>query len=216
MTNQCVTNLLPDEPTTHDIFGSHGRVASAIAELVSSEPVGRTIAITGPWGSGKSSVLRIVKERLAEMADVFIFDAWAHEGDPLRRTFLERLIDFLTEGHPELELAQIMKDLLLRKKTQELTTTPLLTLEAKLAAVALLLVPVGLAIFSTAFGKPNVPWYLPKVGLALPLVPFVPLLLLIVAASVRAAVSAAGSGIRFVLLAFSLSSVQLQSGKEPR
>jgi hypothetical protein len=200
MTNQCVTNLLPDEPTTHDIFGSHGRVASAIAELVSSEPVGRTIAITGPWGSGKSSVLRIVKERLAEMADVFIFDAWAHEGDPLRRTFLERLIDFLTEGHPELELAQIKKDLLLRKKTQELTTTPLLTLEAKLAAVALLLVPVGLAIFSTAFGKPNVPWYLPKVGLALPLVPLVPLLLLIVAASVRAAVSAAGSGIRFVLL----------------
>jgi hypothetical protein len=199
MTNQCVTNLLPDEPTTHDIFGSHERVASAIAELVSSETVGRSIAVTGPWGSGKSSVLRIVKERLAETADVFIFDAWAHEGDPLRRTFLERLIDFLTEGHPEPELAQIKKDLLLRKKTQELTTTPVLTLEAKLAAAALLLVPVGLAIFSTAFGKPNVPWYLPNVGLALPLVPLVPLLLLIVAASVRAAASAAGSSIRFVL-----------------
>ena len=27
---------------------------------------------------------------------IFVFDAWAHEGDPLRRTFLEKLIAFLT------------------------------------------------------------------------------------------------------------------------
>jgi ABC-type transport system involved in cytochrome bd biosynthesis fused ATPase/permease subunit len=66
MCNQCVTHLLPDEPTTHDIFGSHERVASAIGELISSETAGKTIAVTGPWGSGKSSVLRMVRERLGD------------------------------------------------------------------------------------------------------------------------------------------------------
>jgi ABC-type transport system involved in cytochrome bd biosynthesis fused ATPase/permease subunit len=71
MSNQCVTHLLPDDPMTHDVFGSHQRVASAIAELVSSETVGRTMAITGPWGSGKSSVLRMVRERLASSTGVY-------------------------------------------------------------------------------------------------------------------------------------------------
>src|SRR5580700_2094501 len=190
MSGECVTNLLPDEPTTRDVFGSHERVASAIAQLISSETVGRTVAITGPWGSGKSSVLRMVRERLNQTSDVFIFDAWAHEGDPLRRTFLQRLIDFLVQDRPDQELAALSRDLVLRKKSLEVTTTPVLTWEAKLVALALILTPVGLAIFSAALGKPSAWWGWAVLGLALPLLPTAVLVVFFLAGVVRAATSA--------------------------
>ena len=52
------------------------------------------IALEGGWGSGKSTVTRLLKSKLESDNNnfVWIFDAWAHEGDPLRRTFLERLL----------------------------------------------------------------------------------------------------------------------------
>jgi hypothetical protein len=192
MSNQCATNLLPDEPTTRDVFGSHERVASAIAQLVSSETVGRAIAVTGPWGSGKSSVLRMVRERLTGAADVFVFDAWAHEGDPLRRTFLERLIDFLYRDEPDQEIEGLKRALLLRNTTQEITTTPVLSVEAKLIALGLLLVPVGLAIFSASFGKPEKTSYL-YFGIALVLLPLAILVLSMLGAGLLAICSSSVS-----------------------
>jgi len=193
MSNHCVTNLLPDDPTTQDVFGSHERVASAIADLITSGTAGKTVAVTGPWGSGKSSVLRMLRERLADAADIFIFDAWAHEGDPLRRTFLERLIDFLTTNHPDNELEQLKKNLRLRKNTREVTTTPVLTLEAMFLALALFFVPVGVAMLSASLGKSNPPGNLEYTGFALALLPLEILVLLIFAAGLRAIASAVAS-----------------------
>lgn len=92
--------LLRDEPTTQDHFRTRNRVATAVAELIATEKSGKAIALIGPWGSGKSSVLQMIQARLAAIADLFIFDAWTHDGDPLRRTFLESLIEFLWQGNP--------------------------------------------------------------------------------------------------------------------
>lgn len=96
----CRTILLPDSPAQTDAFGSHERLASAIAELISSDTGGKSIALTGSWGSGKSTVITLLKSKLEAYARVFVFDAWAHEGDPLRRAFLERLIDFTESWAP--------------------------------------------------------------------------------------------------------------------
>src|SRR5690606_22069420 len=50
------------------------------------------------WGSGKSCVVSMLKRRLEEThigrIGVYVFDAWSHEGDPLRRVFLEELTEF--------------------------------------------------------------------------------------------------------------------------
>src|SRR5215831_10234885 len=98
-------DVIDDRPVPHDEFGPHSRVAAAIARLVSGRPAkGRCIALTGPWGSGKSSVILQLKEELKHnrerrlpRVDLFLFDAWTYQGDPLRRCFLERLIEFAHE-----------------------------------------------------------------------------------------------------------------------
>ncbi len=88
--------FLPDSPVTKDgdSFGSHSRVADSIARVVESDNHGMTISLEGTWGSGKSSVIRMLEERWKDNEDmsVFTFDAWAHDGDSLRRSFLEELI----------------------------------------------------------------------------------------------------------------------------
>lgn len=152
-------HLLTDQPTTQDVFGTHNRVATAIAELIANEKPGRAIAVVGPWGSGKSSVVQMVQAHLVNVADVFIFDAWTHEGDPLRRTFLESLINWLWPKDVPGEIHSLRKEISLRKKTKEETTAPVLTWEARVLGVLLLAVPAGLAMFAAMVRvKQASPW----------------------------------------------------------
>jgi len=90
----CRTIILPDRPTREDAFESHTRVARSIARQVLESDGGKTIALTGGWGSGKSTVVELLEDELeGTNVRVFKFDAWKHEGDNLRRAFLTRLIE---------------------------------------------------------------------------------------------------------------------------
>jgi len=98
MNNSCLTRLLADTPSSSDEFGSHKQVAKAIAEMIVSEDGGKCIGLEGSWGSGKSTVIKLLEKELPSSTNrVVIIDAWAHEGDRLRRTVLERLIGSLRE-----------------------------------------------------------------------------------------------------------------------
>ena len=93
----CRTRLLSDEPAAEDTFGGpHERLATAIADIIRNEDGGKAIGLEGGWGAGKSTVVKLVTRRLEEGGAgntcVAVFDVWAHQGDPLRRTFLEKLI----------------------------------------------------------------------------------------------------------------------------
>ena len=84
----CRTILLDDSPKEKDEFGSHMPVAESITGLLKDEDEGgKSIGLEGGWGSGKSTVVRLVAEKFEQTnrADyrVFIFDTWAHQGDPL-------------------------------------------------------------------------------------------------------------------------------------
>ncbi|RLB33490.1 MAG: hypothetical protein DRH12_18340, partial [Deltaproteobacteria bacterium] len=57
---ECPTHLLSDLPASEDAFGGHARVARAIAKLLEEEEGGKAIALIGTWGSGKSTVVKIL------------------------------------------------------------------------------------------------------------------------------------------------------------
>lgn len=173
----CPTLVLPDTPTQEDSF-SHSRVSTAIADVILSTQGGKSIGLVGTWGSGKSTVIELLRRELttrSKHAEIFIFDAWAHQGDPLRRTFLEQLINRLCElrwlDYPEVWSER--KDELARR-VQKITTKtrPVLTFLGAWFAILLLLLPVGLQLFSkydpSNFNHPR----LAAAGLILALLPF--------------------------------------------
>ncbi len=94
MAETCPTRLLDDSPADADAFGAHQRIADTIAQLVEDTRGGKTIGLSGSWGAGKSTIVRMLAHRYQANQErtLWSLDAWAHEGDPLRRTFLERLI----------------------------------------------------------------------------------------------------------------------------
>lgn len=137
---------------------THKRIAEQLhALIVSGHPDGMTIGLEGDWGSGKSTVIELLRQKLErenKSRTVFFYiDAWEHEGDPLRRAFLEALIDKLEKSHAEKQHE------LCRKTRKELRTirdtvsvkksaTRLTGLGITVAAAGLL-VPIGAELVST-------------------------------------------------------------------
>jgi hypothetical protein len=152
--------LIPDSPADADEFAAkgHERVANAIAALMELEEGGRVVGLEGEWGSGKSTVVRLIREALANgqgqrSTRVLVIDAWAHQGDPLRRTFLEAVIrelgdaDWLTSDAAERALAELSG----RSSHVTTTSTSRLSFEGKLAAAATVLLALGAAFFNNHF-----------------------------------------------------------------
>ncbi|MCD6298068.1 MAG: hypothetical protein J7M30_13035 [Deltaproteobacteria bacterium] len=172
-------HFLDDSPVTKDEFGSHSRVADSIAQKVESNVQGMTVGLEGTWGSGKSSVIRMLEERWKERDDIriFTFDAWAHQGDPLRRSFLEELIHKLQsksngenqwlperpkDCKPEYEKCntcnkrqqcrpdEIRDELRLRREHNIIASEPTITGWGIGFAIAALAMPIGVALLSAA------------------------------------------------------------------
>jgi hypothetical protein len=150
----CRTNTIDDAPASDDWFGAHGRIAQTIARLIDESAGGKTVGLSGTWGSGKSTVVRLLEKRYrAPHATtlVWTFDAWAHEGDPLRRTFLERLVARLAEQGWLTKSRDWQRDLdtvARRRKWSLRRQAPRLTPIGVVLAISLLLVPIGSALFT--------------------------------------------------------------------
>lgn len=157
--------LIEDAPEQQDLLshdgekGPHRRVAEAIVDLLGAPSIhgARMIALEGAWGSGKTTVINLVRGLLENQKDeegretMFVcLDSWAHEGDTLRRTFLEELIERLIERKWVCDKTWTKERLKLSCRlittTIERTsgTTPL----AKAFGISLLLLPVGNTLLS--------------------------------------------------------------------
>lgn len=156
MASVCRTRLVPDDPAELDLLGPHAPLAHAITGLVETETGGRAVALTGTWGAGKSTVVRLIREQIENSPSrrVWVFDAWAHEGDTLRRTFLESLSITLEEprgssrGWVDANRWKEERERLSRRRrdTDE-ETTPILSLLGRALLSSVFAVPFGLALF---------------------------------------------------------------------
>jgi hypothetical protein len=142
-------NLLTDEIVDEDYFEdkTHENVAETLYKIVDSNDKGFTIGLEGSWGSGKSTVISILKKKLAKKHfQYFYFDAWAHEGDHLRRIFLESLISQLDTESPKLK--ELEDEISKRKRKTYTKTKQYGTTLGKWLALSILFVPLGTGIIS--------------------------------------------------------------------
>lgn len=171
--------FLPDDPVTDDFFGTHRRIADSIGEEIETDAKGKTIGLEGTWGSGKSSVIRMLEKRWQDKANknfrLFTYDAWTHQGDPLRRAFLEELISCLQRGEGESWLGKcayerpqfencltcskgtsfcrpdrIRGELRLRYERNVINSEPVIKGWGLMFSIFTLMMPLGVAVFSAA------------------------------------------------------------------
>lgn len=114
-----------DYPIGEDLFEgkSQEKVATNIVDYLkeNSESKKRVVGIDGEWGSGKSNVIEIIKKKTEKDFHIYTFDAWGHQEDLTRRTFLEGLTDDLIRN--DLLSSKWSDKLKLKLATNKVTTT---------------------------------------------------------------------------------------------
>ena len=104
-----VSHGTTDQPAREDAFGI-GKYISGLCTFISTCDTPMTIAIQGDWGSGKTSVMEMVRTRLASMETIIAdlprksvytvwFNTWQYSqfnsGDVLPLSLIEALVDDL-------------------------------------------------------------------------------------------------------------------------
>ncbi|RFB67524.1 hypothetical protein DZB54_20390 [Herbaspirillum sp. 3R-3a1] len=152
-------------------------------EAIDTQPGGKTIGLEGSWGAGKSTIIRLLSKTITQASNsppflIFNFDAWAHQGDPLRRAFLEGLIDHCLAKHWIGDGASSKKDstkewedekgkLARRIKESKKETMPVLTSIGRILLPLLLLLPLGMSLISGGLNKAPVSWLVLIIGLVI-------------------------------------------------
>ncbi len=96
--------FLSDQPLRFDEirqvkFGHEG-IAETVKNIVLACPTPFTIGLFGKWGTGKSTITNLLQKKLEQKSIVVVkFDVWKYEGDPLRRTVLQSVVDVFKEKH---------------------------------------------------------------------------------------------------------------------
>ena len=91
--------FLKDEPVdkNHESYFdfAHEAISVTLAQIINNESSPQTIGLFGSWGTGKSTVIRMLGQEKELAGKVFTLDVWKYQGDALRRAFLLQLADFL-------------------------------------------------------------------------------------------------------------------------
>lgn len=144
------------------------RLAKAIADYITSadsnnNTTRRIIGLKGEWGTGKSNVIKQIQEQLKENYYIFEYDAWGHQEDLQRRSFLETMTeqllnnpkynDFLSKNKKvvkswesdkkTIEWKEKLDELLAHKRITHNKSIPMFNGGALVAAVFLALTPIS-------------------------------------------------------------------------
>ena len=106
------------------------------------------IGLDGAWGSGKSNLVKILELKLADTHHFFVYDAWGHQEDLQRRSFLEELTadlrnyDIVNSGIWNKKL----KDLLSKKRETFTKTIPRLSYGVIITILVAVFTPIARTI----------------------------------------------------------------------
>lgn len=162
--------VLPDNCAEEDLFDdkTHKQIADKLYDIISANPKdGLTIGLEGEWGSGKSTVVKLLQDRFktvkTDKTFVFYIDAWEHEGDHLRRVFLETLIDKLKnwrewDSATIDQLNEISDRVTSKKVSKTIEHTSQITGFGKWVAFTALFVPLGASLVSVFAEKVTTKW----------------------------------------------------------
>lgn len=99
--------FLKDEAITNreEDFFRHEDIADNIVNIIETQKTPYNIALIGKWGTGKSSIVELVKRKLGnpkkyKFAEI---NAWKYEKEELRRTLLKQVFEAI-DGKKEKEL----------------------------------------------------------------------------------------------------------------
>lgn len=92
-------NFIENSPIGKDLFEgkSQEKIADVLSEILTKENF-QIIGIDGGWGTGKSNLVQITKEKLTKSKyHFFIYDVWGHQEDDQRKSILVELTEFISE-----------------------------------------------------------------------------------------------------------------------
>ena len=162
--------VLSDNCSAEDLLDdrTHQRIADKLYEIISANSKeGLTIGLEGEWGSGKSTVVKLLQEKLKENKSnktfVFYIDAWEHEGDHLRRVFLETLIEKIKRWKEwSCDVVKRLNDISDRvtskKVSKKIEHTSQITGFGKCVAFAALFVPLGASLLTVFAERVTTKW----------------------------------------------------------
>lgn len=154
--------ILEDIPAEQDDFHSHEMISEALREIIQGRRGGLTVGLEGKWGSGKSTIIKILREKLSGDKSTFFFnfDAWVHQGDPLRRAFLTGLITNAIDkksfyrgdnGGQLTEKWTLAREQLSKKiKVHTKSVQPIVSAFGKILFLSLFFMPVGASMLVSA------------------------------------------------------------------
>ncbi len=136
--------FISNQPCGKDMYvgKSQERLAKTLAQHIikgennnkeqeNGNSIPHIIGLEGSWGSGKSNMIGILKMKyLKDTHFIYEYDAWGHQEDLQRRSFLESLTNELIDNHilprktkvviddkqNEITWFQKLEDLLARKR----------------------------------------------------------------------------------------------------
>lgn len=158
MTQEIKIKFIPEKEADHDAFGVHTQTAKALSEIIVSNINNtiRTIGLLGDWGSGKSTVVkytqRMLEKEHCNKFFFFDFDAWLHQGDAPRRSFLESLIEKGVECNvlDKEQYDKTKETIQGRQEEHTINTTPIFTVWGVLIAISILFIPLAARIFDNS------------------------------------------------------------------
>lgn len=182
--NKINSFLLPDKPTDKDEFGGHSKIAKALEHIILHDSGGVSIALSGDYGSGKSSVINLLTDKLNKKDStneyhVFTFDAWEHQQDPIRRSFIEKFVDDLDGKwlykENSTDAWKVGYDSINnRASVTEVESYPKATFRAFISAlIVIVLIPLGLVLLNSGLDGSNMNEGLRNWGIILLLTPVI-------------------------------------------
>ena len=169
-------SFISNKPTGKDCFESrsHDKIANSIAEHIKNEHSSmKVIGLEGEWGSGKSNVVEIIKNKLSNTHYIYIYDSWGHQEDSQRRAFLEEITDELVENNLltkktkyknidgkilNISWQEKIKYLLARKKEINKKTVPKISIGFIIIGIVVFLTPLFTILSTILLDDDNIWW----------------------------------------------------------